>query len=38
MAKATIDLETGSASTMVNKAFDSDKVSGNALKPFRSIN
>ena len=37
MAKASIDLEAGSASTMVNKAFDSDKISGNALKPFRGL-
>ena len=37
MAKATIDIEIGGASTMVNKAFDCDKLSGNALKPFRRI-
>ena len=37
MAKASIDHETGAASTMVSKAFDNDKVSGNALKPFRRI-
>jgi integrase len=37
MAKASIDLETGIASTMVNKAFDTDKISGDVLKPFRRI-
>jgi len=37
MAKGSIDLETNIAYSMVNKAFDSDKISGDALKPFRRI-
>lgn len=37
MAKSTIDIEVGIASSMVNKAFDNDKVSGDTLKPFRRL-
>ncbi len=32
---ATIDMELTIAQTMVNKAFDNDKIDGRALKPFR---
>ena len=37
MAKASVDLEISTAYSMVNKAFDSDKISGDILKPFRRI-
>jgi integrase len=37
-APATIDLEVSIAHIMVNKAFDNDKVHGDALKPFRRLN
>ena len=37
MAKASVDLETSTAFSMVNKAFDNDKILGDALKPFRRI-
>ncbi|WDP83751.1 MAG: hypothetical protein HUN05_14895 [Desulfobacter sp.] len=32
-----IDQEIGAARGMVNKAWDNDKVSGDALKPFKKI-
>jgi len=34
---ASVDLETSTAFSMVNKAFDNDKISGDTLKPFRRI-
>jgi len=34
---ATVDMEVGIAKTMVRKAFENDKVSGDALKPFMRI-
>ena len=36
-APRTIDYETGSAMTMLTKAFDNDKIDGNVLKPFRKL-
>jgi len=33
-----IDQEIGAARTMLNKAWDNDKVSGDALKPFKKVN
>ncbi len=34
---ATIDMELSIAKTMINRAFDNDKVSGRTLKAFRSV-
>jgi len=36
-ANATIDHEIGTARTMILKAFDNNKVSGNTIKTFRKI-
>ncbi|MBC8462520.1 MAG: site-specific integrase [Deltaproteobacteria bacterium] len=36
-ADATIDQEIGSAKTMIYKAFDNDKVSGDTLKTFKVV-
>jgi integrase len=36
-APATIDYELSVTKTMVTTAFDNDKVSGDALKPFRAV-
>jgi integrase len=36
-APRTIDYETGTAKTMLTKAFDNDMIDGNVLKPFRKL-
>jgi len=36
-APATIDMELTIAKTMVTKAFDNDKIGGDALRPFRRV-
>ena len=36
-ADATIDLEIGAARTMINKAFDNDRISGDTLRTFKKV-
>jgi len=37
-AESTIDQEIGAVRTMIQLAIDDDKISGDAIKPFRKVN
>ena len=38
LSDSYIDQHIGAARSMVNKAFDNDKISGDAVKPFKKVN